>query len=72
MKAEDKKIQEILSLYKEGLNLDGILIQLERELTNENRLLLTSKLQWNRGIIRTYQERTKQVCTIYKLKQFSS
>lgn len=69
LKVDEREIQKILSRYVDGLTLDGLLVRLQKDLTNENRVLLTRKLQWNEEIVRVYQEHTKKVYTIYKLKK---
>lgn len=65
---DNREIQRILSLCKEEMTLDELLEQLELDLNDKNRVILTSKLQWDKEIIRIYKQLQGRVYTFYKLK----
>lgn len=65
---DNREIQRILSLCKEEITLDELLEQLKLELNDKNRVILTSKLQWNKETIRVYKQLQGRVYTFYKLK----
>ncbi|EGO8860047.1 hypothetical protein D7L51_12840 [Enterococcus faecalis] len=69
MKINKTNIEKVLEEERNGLSLESLMVKLHLDNTNDNRLQLTSLINWNKKIERNYVRKDNTIITIYCLNK---
>ncbi len=69
MKINKTNIEKVLEEERNGLSLESLMVKLHLDNTNDNRLQLTSLINWNKKIKRNYVRKDNTIITIYCLNK---
>ncbi|EGO5193121.1 hypothetical protein SAMN04487774_10820 [Enterococcus faecalis] len=67
MKLNFDEIKEILLCYPEGISLDDLLIIMDMDVINQNRISVISILKWHDEIKKVYTTEFGRIKTKYKI-----